>query len=418
MKIHSSHRRAVAIGVGLLVNLALFPDGHPALAEPASTNWARDVVRARVFARNLQAISSGKARSAAPEARILIEPRIVGGAVATANQNPFQVALLLANVANNRDAQFCGGSVIAPNMIATAAHCSDFVTASQVQVLPDARRLEGTGNRVGVTRITIHPSWNDQTFDNDVAVWELASSVTTPIADLAIEDGPDGGNLLVSGWGHLTEGGSGPIDLHSVRVPLVARDNCNDSNSYNGQITANMICAGLDQGGQDSCQGDSGGPLTRGLTDTVLTGIVSWGTGCARPNLFGIYTRVSQPGILQFIEQNAPAPVLPGSGSPAQVSSFGTETSVHVTLADGSQHDVWGTRKYANMRATANAYCSGLGKGPALRWEANGCGEDESAYLRFNPGAGKWEFRSSGSANNPSGFCRYALLTSVACGPQ
>ena len=56
-----------------------------------------------------------------------------------------------------------------------------------------------------------------------------------------------------------------------------------------------MICAGLDPGGSDSCQGNSGGPLTRGPDNGILTGIVSWGIGCARPNLFGVYTRVSEP---------------------------------------------------------------------------------------------------------------------------
>ena len=57
-----------------------------------------------------------------------------------------------------------------------------------------------------------------------------------------------------------------------------------------------MICAGLEEGGKDTCQGDSGGPLTRRLDDTfnVLTGITSWGEGCADPNRFGVYTRVSR----------------------------------------------------------------------------------------------------------------------------
>ena len=59
-----------------------------------------------------------------------------------------------------------------------------------------------------------------------------------------------------------------------------------------------MLCAGRDSGGIDTCQGDSGGPLTRGSS---LTGIVSWGNGCARRNLFGVYTRISQATIRNFI---------------------------------------------------------------------------------------------------------------------
>ena len=115
-------------------------------------------------------------------------------------------------------------------------------------------------------------------------------------------DGVVGGNLLTTGWGNLTEGGVTPIDLQRVEVPLVDRVNCNDVNSYNGEITENMICAGIDEGGRDACQGDSGGPLTRGTGNSVLTGITSWGYGCARPNLYGVYTRVSMDSIRSFIK--------------------------------------------------------------------------------------------------------------------
>ena len=127
----------------------------------------------------------------------------------------------------------------------------------------------------------------------------LSSSATgIPLATLATSDGTVGTNMLATGWGALSEGGSFPINLRKVSLPLVSRTNCNDANSYNGQITTNMLCAGRDSGGIDTCQGDSGGPLTRGSS---LTGIVSWGNGCARRNLFGVYTRVSQATIRNFI---------------------------------------------------------------------------------------------------------------------
>ena len=62
-------------------------------------------------------------------------------------------------------------------------------------------------------------------------------------------------------------------------------------------LTSNMICAGTERGGLDSCQGDSGGPLlvsASGQGDGQQAGVVSFGIGCARPNFFGVYTRVSQ----------------------------------------------------------------------------------------------------------------------------
>ena len=127
------------------------------------------------------------------------------------------MALLRASQPNNAAAQFCGGTLVRPNMVVTAAHCSDFVTAPQVQVLTGTQLLDGSGTRRNVARIAIHPSWNSNTFDNDVAVWELTTDAPGPLATLATENGPVGADLLVTGWGTLTEGGSSPIDLRRGR---------------------------------------------------------------------------------------------------------------------------------------------------------------------------------------------------------
>jgi trypsin len=279
-----------------LVALAAFFVQAPAMAQQVKKNWMRDYVELRVMEKNLESMP---ASFTASDLDAIFTPRIVGGTVAGAADNPFQVALLTKNIANNFNAQFCGGTLYKANYVITAAHCSDFVTASQVQVLTGTRNLDGTGVRRNVTRIVIHPSWNPSTFNNDVAVWQLSTSATgIPLATLATSDGAVGTNLLATGWGALSEGGSFPINLRKVSLPLADRVNCNDANSYNGQITANMLCAGRDSGGIDTCQGDSGGPLTRGSS---LTGIVSWGNGCARRNFFGVYTRVSQATIRNFI---------------------------------------------------------------------------------------------------------------------
>ena len=85
-------------------------------------------------------------------------------------------------------------------------------------------------------------------------------------------------------------------------MPKVSRATCNGASSYRGFVTTRMLCAG--QTGIDSCQGDSGGPLSVNSTapwDT-LTGIVSWGNGCADANYPGVYTRVGNPEIYNFIE--------------------------------------------------------------------------------------------------------------------
>jgi secreted trypsin-like serine protease len=267
----------------------------------AADNWMREYVQLRKQAILERAV--GIERASQLRAKVLAQPKIVGGTLAKPNANPFQVGLLSKNNPDDFQAQFCGGTLVRPNVVVTAAHCSDMVTANQVQVLTGTRSLDGSGTRRDVNEIIIHPNWDPNTFDSDVAVWILKSNAAgiekAKLVQLANE--PKTGKTLVTGWGD-TETSGFPVDLRQVIVPLQPKADCNDADSYDGAITNNMICAGLDAGGKDSCQGDSGGPLTtRPLGTTggvgtydILTGIVSWGDGCADPELFGVYTRVAR----------------------------------------------------------------------------------------------------------------------------
>ena len=260
-------------------------------------NWMRELVQLRVAAMNSRATGDSvqvNARSG----------KIVGGTVAPNSIHKFQVALLQKSIADNFQAQFCGGTLVKPNFVVTAAHCSEGTNPADVQVLTGTQDLDGTGVRRNVTKIFIHPQFNNVTFDFDVAVWKLATNASgIPLATLTTTDAPTGTSVKTSGWGALTQGGSFPINLRQVNVPIVSKANCNDANSYSGDITTRMICAGLNAGGKDSCQGDSGGPLTRneGAGFKVLTGIVSFGEGCALPNKFGVYTRIANSSIRNFI---------------------------------------------------------------------------------------------------------------------
>lgn len=88
--------------------------------------------------------------------------------------------------------------------------------------------------------------------------------------------------------------------LQSVKVPFVDRETCNEAyKSYRTEITEFMLCAGGN--GKDSCQGDSGGPL---VVDGKLAGIVSFGVGCAREGIPGVYTNIAAGEITSFIKNH------------------------------------------------------------------------------------------------------------------
>ena len=289
-------KRALMSAVALSVGAASVLGGvssTPAVA--AQYNWMSEFVQLR-----LQALV---ARTIGSQAATRLGSRIVGGTTAKPSSNPFHVGLLNKSISNNRDAEYCGGSLVKKNFVVTAAHCSDFVTAGQVQVLTGTQDLDGSGVRRNVTSITIHPNWDPRTNDFDVAVWQLSTNATgIPVALIASSDPSVGTKLLATGWGDTKSSPQFPIALQQVKVPLVSTADCNDADSYKGAITNRMICAGLAAGGKDTCQGDSGGPLTSGSNFGVLTGITSFGKGCALPEKFGVYTHVSNNSIRTFIK--------------------------------------------------------------------------------------------------------------------
>lgn len=226
--------------------------------------------------------------------------RVVGGEPAQPGSRPWQVGLLVAGINDNAQAQFCGGTLIAPKWVVTAAHCVDGgMLPSQVAVLPGTHSLsDAKARRVAVKLLVVHPQWNKDTSDHDIALLELAVPVTpgpaiTPIRFATTAQEPSAGTpLTVSGWGATKQGGAGSVLLMTVDVPVVPLGRCNQSTSYDGAITARMVCAGRDEGGKDSCQGDSGGPAVTAGDEPTLVGVVSWGHGCAKPWKYGVYTRV------------------------------------------------------------------------------------------------------------------------------
>jgi secreted trypsin-like serine protease len=201
----------------------------------------------------------------------------------------------------------CGASLVAPDKILTAAHCVDGTPASELSfVLGRPTRSDTSqGEEIPASAVTVHPQYDSGTQAFDVAVVTLSRPSTEgspialadPVADRGLWE--PGDDVRVIGWG--TRAGFDVLgvtitdDLQEVDVPVVADADCDRNYALMGGIDERtMVCAGNLHGTEDSCQGDSGGPLMGlGAGGTLRqVGVVSWGFGCGYPTQYGVYSRV------------------------------------------------------------------------------------------------------------------------------
>jgi secreted trypsin-like serine protease len=288
-----------------------------------------------------------------------------------------------ADSALQQDAS-CGATFLGNKWVLTAAHCVDSPDAEFFKMnVGEFDLSDGAENAIAIKNIYVHPSYDADAINNDIALVELVSSVDAPAVEIAstattdqyaIEHSP----AFVAGWGGRTgyAPGEGPTSnfpdiLHQVELNLTTNEECRQIlatslgiNPENTGITDKMICAPQPEGidGRGSCQGDSGGPLiVQTGTGPQQVGIVSWGIGCAATGFPGVYTRVAEfkdwlvtlsTGIA--IEQKADFGIVPVGVSQSTELRVNNNASSTVNLSftvTGSSNFSIGSHNCSNLAA-------------------------------------------------------------------
>ncbi|KAK2876059.1 hypothetical protein Q8A67_020155 [Cirrhinus molitorella] len=238
--------------------------------------------------------------------------KVVGGAFSTVERHPWMAAVFSRS---SRGKTFtCGGSLISPCWVLTAAHCFPdgaqtntnkllvFLGKNAINETDVQREQEFT-----VSKLFIHEHFDNTegNFNNDIALLKIhgsdgrcakeSNSVKTICIPEAHQSPSAGTSCEVTGYGREQEGSWYYSQyLKEAKVTLLAHDVCSSKVYYGNMITNNMLCAGTPDWSADTCKGDSGGPLVCRVRDRMfLFGVVSWGEGCSRSFRPGVYAKVT-----------------------------------------------------------------------------------------------------------------------------
>lgn len=240
-----------------------------------------------------------------------VDPKIIGGTTTTISTAPFMAQLWYYDEANEIGF-FCGGSVVSPTKILTAAHCVKGYDwkANGAVITGTSQLASGSELPAGATvsapwRQWNHPSYSSTTIDNDIAVITLANPVSAkPIRMTTSGDTASyasGTTAKLFGWGR-TSSTTGDISetLKTATLPINSDSTCNAGmQSVLGEdafVEGHMVCAGTKATGTDAgtttaCNGDSGGPL---IVNDRIVGVVSWGVeDCVKKGAYSVFSKVS-----------------------------------------------------------------------------------------------------------------------------
>ena len=207
--------------------------------------------------------------------------------------------------------QVCGASLIAPQWVISAAHCVDSRDPShysfRIGGAPDL--AEAGGETIKATKVIVHPKY---TGTYDVSLFQLARPsvyepirLANPTTDRDLWEPGDMARVIGYG-GPFYQVPSIDQRLREVDVPVVEDERCDASYDlmYGGIDEVVEVCAGELHGTEDSCQGDSGGPLMvrDEQGELVQMGVVSWGFGCGLPTQYGVYSRIGESTLYNWIQ--------------------------------------------------------------------------------------------------------------------